>query len=390
MNDIPVKFDAIVLGLGAMGAAAAFQLSERGMKVLGLDRYAPPHTFGSTHGETRITRIACGEGVEFTPLARRSHEIWRALEARTGKSLMTLNGLAVIESRNGAAVHGNPQFLGTTVEAAERAGIDYEMLSAAEFRARSPAFNAGTSDRIYFDRSAGFVRPERCVEAQLALARENGAALHFGETAISFTQNGAGVRVVTDRTAYDAEHLIVAAGPWLPELLPEAKDSRPEILRQVIHWFPIKDKSTFRDYAPERFPVFVWQVPKLQIVYGFPALGDAEEGIKLGTEQYVSATTAQNVERTVSAEETRATFETYVEPCFPGVAPDAIRSAVCLYTYRPGARFIIDRHPEMDRVFVVSACSGHGFKHSAAIGEALAKAILGEPHLDWSAFRFGG
>jgi sarcosine oxidase len=381
------KFHTIILGLGAMGSAAAFQLSERGIKVLGIDRYAPPHEFGSTHGETRITRIACGEGLEFTPLARRSHEIWRALEARSGQSLMTLNGLAVIESRAGAAVHGNAQFLDTTIEAAEQAGIQYEMFSAVEFRQRSPAFNVREDDRIYFDASAGFVRPERCVEVQLKLAHENGAALHFGETARAYKQNGAGVSVTTDRGTYEADHLIVAAGAWLPELFPESEKTQPQILRQVIHWFPLKDATAFRDYTPEKFPAFVWQVPKPQIVYGFPALAGAEGGIKLGTEQYLAATTAERVARAVSDEETRAFHETYVAPYFPGVGARAIGSAVCLYTYRPGARFVIDRHPDMDRVFIVSACSGHGFKHSAAIGEALAQGVAGEPHLDLSAFR---
>lgn len=385
-----VGADVIILGLGAMGAASAFQLSERKLKVLGLDRYTPPHAFGSTHGETRITRVACGEGLEFTPLARRSHEIWRALETRSNQSLMTLNGLAVIESRDGAAVHDNPRFFDTTVEAAKEAGIAYEMLSAEEFRKRSPAFNVAENDRIYFDPTAGFVRPERCVEVQLALARGNGATLRTSETVLSFAQNGAGVSVTTDRTTYEADQLIVAAGAWLPELFPESAKTRPKILRQVIHWFPLKNTDALNDCTPEHFPSFVWQVPQPQIVYGFPVLGGAENGIKLGTEQYLETTNAVDVNRSVSEDETREFFETYAAPYFPGVAPDAIKSAVCLYTYRPGARFVIDRHPDMDRVFVVSACSGHGFKHSAAIGEALAKVIAGEPHLDLSAFGFSG
>ncbi len=255
-------FDVIVLGLGAMGSAATFHLSERGINVLGIDRFAPPHQYGSTHGETRITRIACGEGLAFTPLARRSHEIWRALEARSGQSLMTLNGLAVIESRQGAAVHDNPRFLDTTIEAAEEAGIAYEMLSAEEFRKRSPAFNVGDSDRIYFDPTAGFVRPERCVEVQLALARENGASLHTGETAVSFKQNGAGVSVTTDRGTYEADQLIVAAGAWLPELFPESAETRPNILRQVIHWFPLKDPKCFERLYAGKFSVFCLAGPE--------------------------------------------------------------------------------------------------------------------------------
>lgn len=383
------SYDVIVLGLGAMGAASVYQLAKRGARVLGIDRHHPPHTFGSSHGDTRITRIACGEGIEYTPFARRSHEIWRGLEKEGGESLLTQNGLAVIQSPGGAALHGNAHFLETTVEAAEAAKVSYRMPSPEQFRAQSPAFAVSESDRIYLDDTSGFVRPERCIGLQLRFAKERGAEFRMDETIVSFAQEDGLVRVVTDRERYEAEHLVVCAGAWLPELLREREDVAPRILRQVIHWFAIREGEAFEDYSPEKFPVFCWQVPEPQIVYGFPALDGPDGGIKLGTEQYLPVKCVADVDRTVSDAETRATYETYVQPYFPGISERCLRSAVCLYAYRPDARFIIDRHPHMDRVMVVSACSGHGFKHSAAIGETIAQALGGEPHLDLSAFRFG-
>jgi sarcosine oxidase len=383
--------DVIVLGLGAMGSAATFQLSERGVRVLGLDQFDPPHHFGSSHGETRITRVACGEGVEYSAFARRSHEIWRQLEARTGAELLTQNGLAVITGTGPRALaHGNPDFLATTVQAAQGAGIEYQLFSGSEFRKRYPAYHVRDDDTVYFDRVGGFVRPERCIETQLALAKANGASIHTAEKVLHFEQAGAGVTVTTDRASYRAARLIVTAGPWLPQLLDPGQVAQPfEILRQVLYWFRVKGgDDALRLYQPDRFPVFVWQVPAAEMIYGFPALGRAEDGLKIATEQHVETTTPQTVDRTVSEPEIRAMYQTYVRPYFPGLEDVCVRSSVCLYTRVANARFIIDRHPRMDRVVVASPCSGHGFKHSAAIGEVLARMVMGEPHLDVSKFGF--
>ena len=381
----PPAPDVIVLGLGAIGSAATFQLSERKAGVLAIDQFAPPHQFGSSHGETRITRIACGEGLEYTAFARRSHEIWRQLEARTGAELLTQNGLAVISGAGPRAIaHGNPDFLATTVQAARDAGIDYQTMSGSEFRANHPAFNVGDDDTVYLDTTGGFVRPERCIETQLALAKANGAEIHTGEKVLHFQQAGDLVTVTTDRATYKTPQLIVTAGPWLPQLLEPAPDTPPfRVLRQVLYWFRVREQA-LRQHQPEQFPVFVWQVPAPEMIYGFPALGTADDGLKIATEQYLETTTPQTVDRTVSASEIRGMYDTYVRPFFPGLEGDCVRSAVCLYTCLPDARFIIDRHPAMNRVIVASPCSGHGFKHSAAIGEVLAQMVAGEPQLDIS------
>jgi len=373
---MPDSYDAIVLGLGAMGAAATYQLARRGAKVLGLDRYAPPHAMGSTHGDTRITRIACGEGPEYSAFAQRSHEIWRALEAESGRELLTQNGMLVLAGPGERAPsHGVAQFLQATVDAARLAGLDYQILDSATLRQRHPAFNVADGDSAYHDRVSGFVRPERCIEVQLDRAKALGAALHLDERVVSFAQTGSSVDVATDRATYRAGELIVAAGAWLPDFLKPALAATFTVTRQVLHWFRAWDAAAHAAFAPERCPVYIWQVPRPQVIYGFPAIGDLEEGVKIATEQELVATTPDSVDRTVSAAEASEMYETYVAPFFPGLSPTCVRSKVCLYTGVARARFIIDRHPEFDRIAIASTCSGHGFKHSAAIGEILAEMV---------------
>jgi sarcosine oxidase len=385
---LSAQFDAIVIGLGAMGSAAVYQLAKRGAKALGIDRYAPPHRLGSTHGETRITRVACGEGLEYTPLAVRSNALWREIERETGADLFTQNGFASIAGKKRAAKAGNAEFLEVTIAAAKAAGIEYEILGGEEFRKRFPAFNVKDEDTIYFDRLGGFLRPEVCVTTQLRLAREMGAEIHINEKAISFEETGGRVHIKTTAGEYSARTLIVAAGPWLSELMDEKLMPGLKVTRQIVCWYRVKANARFEDFQPQRFPVFVWQVPAQQISYGFPALGGAEDGVKISTEQYDVAVDPDNMEREVSAAEQAALYEEYVAPYFPDLDRACVRSDVCLYTSVPDSRFVIDRHTIHRQVIVASPCSGHGFKHSAAIGEAVAQMALGEPHLDLSEFRF--
>jgi sarcosine oxidase len=365
------RYDTIVIGLGAMGSAALYQLVKAGQRVLGIDRFAPPHRMGSSHGETRITRLACGEGPEYTQFATRSHQIWRDLEAKTGKSLLVQNGFLAISGEGPrAANHENPDFLATTIEAAERAGIAHEKLSGHQIRARHPAFNVLTSDRAYFEPEAGFVHPEACIAAQLAEAIRLGATIRTDETVRRFDAGGG--EVVTDRGIHTAGKIIMSAGTWLPGLLPSRQQSLFTVRRQVLYWFKLQLDAPLENYRPERFPVYIWQLPARQAIYGFPWTGEGEPTIKIATEQYDTATTPETVDRTVTPAETRAMYDEYVADYFPGASSDCDRSAVCMYTCVDKARFIIDELPGQPRVIVASPCSGHGFKHSAAIGEALA------------------
>jgi sarcosine oxidase len=370
------EFDSIVIGLGAMGAAALYQLAKSGQRLLGIDQFVPPHRMGSSHGETRITRLACGEGPEYTQFARRSHEIWRELEAKTGKSLLVQNGFLAISGEGPrAANHENPDFLGTTIEAAERAGIAHELLTDAEIRKHYPAFNILDHDRAYFEPEAGFVHPEACIAAQLEEAARFGAAIHTDEAVTRFDGGGGSAAIVTNRATYTADKIVIAAGAWLPTLLPERAQNFT-VRRQVLYWFRLKPEAPVENYGPDRFPAYIWQLPARQAIYGFPWTGEGAPTIKIATEQYDTSTSPQAIDRTVSEQETRAMYDEYVAPYFPGASPECDRSAVCMYTCVDKARFIIDELPSDPRVIVASPCSGHGFKHSAAIGEALADVAI--------------
>jgi len=382
-----------VIGLGAMGSATVYHLAKRRHPVLGIDRFRPPHAHGSTHGETRITRRAIGEGEHYSPFAIRSHELWREIEREIGRELLTPTGLLVISSAGGAATMHVAGFLETTVAAAGRYGIPHELLSAADIRRRYPAFNVEPEEVGYFEPGAGYLRPEACVAAQLELAERHGAELHYGETVLRVEQHGARVTVRTDRATYQAAQVILSAGPWLPDLLggPEPPDKIRawpfSVTRQVLYWFA--PRESIDPFLPERFPAFIWE-PRhaAEALYGFPAIDGPAGGVKVASGAYGEPTTPDAVERAVDQRSIERMYQTLVAPCLPGLSGRCLKALTCLYTLTPDAGFVIDRHPDYDRVLIVSPCSGHGFKHSAAIGEAVAELVTeGRSRLDLSPFR---
>jgi sarcosine oxidase len=381
-----LSFDVAIIGLGAMGAAAAFQLARRGVRVLGIDRYAPPHTRGSTHGGSRITRKAIGEGEAYVPMVLRSYELFREIEALTGQALLTeTGGLWISSDKRLAATHVE-NFFENTLAAAKRFGIAHEALAPAQVRERFPQFAIRDNELAHYEPEAGFLRPEACVAAQLSLAARHGAHLHTGERVLRFDERASGVAIETDRGNYLAGRLIVAAGPWLRELVPLKLGTRFTVTRQVQYWFEIRDAERFR--AP-RFPVFIWELQEAShVIYGFPT-SDGRT-LKVATEEYghmVESGHEEKVPEPTLAEMHRMHTQ-LVAPYLPGVGPECVKAATCLYTATPEFRFVIDRMPGYQRVILASPCSGHGFKHSAAIGEALADLATDRPpRIDLSPFR---
>ena len=379
------RFDVIVLGLGAAGSATLYQLAKRGAKVLGIDRYAPPHAQGSTHGDTRVTRLAIGEGVHYTPLAKRSHQIWRELEAATGQELLTECGGLILSSGPDEKMFHGASFFPTTVAAARRHGIPHELLAAADIRRRFPPFAIDDSTRGYFEPSAGFVRPEACVRAQLAQAEKHGAAVLRDEPVEGIEQSGSSVQVTTAKSRYAADRLVVAAGPWLTELLPELA-RHFKVYRQVLYWFDVE--ANFAAFTPDKFPIFIWELPEDgRGIYGFPAIDGPRGGFKISTEQYLETTTPATVARDVTPEEIATMVRELVAPHIKGVGATCVKAVTCLYTVTRDFGFVIDSHPELNRIIIASPCSGHGFKHSAALGEAIGDLAAGQPsRFDLSAF----
>jgi sarcosine oxidase len=374
--------DVIVVGLGAMGSAACRQLASREVSVIGIDQYAPPHAWGSTHGETRITRLAIGEGREYVPLARRSHELWRELERASGTELLTRTGIVIL---------GPPAstFLRETREAAREYGIAHRDLSNAELRAGYPMFAVGRDTVGYHEPDAGYVRPERAVAAQLALARAQGARLRLGERVERWSASTGGVTVTTSGATYTAGQLLLCAGAWIGNLFPQGRDLFA-VYRQLQFWFPIRE-----GYAQLRdMPAFVWDIGgdqqgfvHLDGFYGFPAIDGPGGGLKVASESYERTVTPDARRQPATRAEIERMYRGCVTPCLPWLDAVPLRTLSCLYTSTLGSRFVIDRHPEHEAVLIVSACSGHGFKHSPAIGEAVAQWLTGQaPDIDLGAF----
>src|SRR6185312_2782291 len=270
-------------------------------------------------------------------------------------------GLFISSPRKLAKTHVEA-FLENTIAAAEKYGIAHERLDANAIRERFPQFRLRDDEHGYYEPSAGFVRPEDCIAAQLVLAEKHGAELRRGETVLGYE----GTTVTTDRGTYAADRVILAAGAWLPQLIDDKRAALFTIYRQVQFWF-----EAGGDFAPGRFPVFIWELPVgWQGIYGFPSLDGTS--LKVATERYEEAVVPDSVSRTVSGDEIAA-MHALIAPYLPGVGPRCLRASTCLYTVTPDYGFVIDDLDEDGRVILVSACSGHGFKHSAAIGEALAE-----------------
>jgi sarcosine oxidase len=312
------------------------------------------------------------------------------IEREAGKRLMFRTGGLIISSETrGGSLHVE-NFFGKTIAAAKKFGIGHEILGAADIRKRFPQFNVADNEIGYFEPEAGYLLPEECVRAQISLAHSHGADVHFNEKVIGFSTDASKVEITTEMGTYAARNLIITAGPWLPELIDAEYSRLFKIYRQVLYWFDIKQGKR-ELFLPDRFPIFIWELQggKQCGIYGFPAVDGHAGGVKIATEQLEQTTTPEFVDRQVADKEIEEMYEHFVGPYFPGLDRKCLRAATCLYTGTHGSRFAIDTHPEYPNITIVSPCSGHGFKHSAAIGESVAEKVLyGNCRLDLSNFSF--
>jgi sarcosine oxidase len=366
-------YHTIIAGLGAVGSAALYQLSKRGYNVLGIDRFKPPHSYGSSHGDTRITRQAIGEGAEYTPLSLRSYEIWEEIEKQiNAKVLHKCGGLILSGQTNVAAMHGT-RFFENTVDAAQLYNIPHQILTAQEVRRKFPQFIVSDTDKAYYEPSAGYLVPERCIRANLRLATAAGAEVQFNDPVIDVNTQGDLIQVRTEKGSFVCEHLILATGAWLPGMTTVPEFSSLNVYRQVMTWFAPKEKVTM--YGQEHCPVFIWERANKSLpLYGFPMVD--EHGVKICTEFFDETCTPETVQREVHPESYEWLYEELVDGYFRAIQPECTRATACLYTVEPEFKFKIERHPECSRVMLASACSGHGFKHAAAIGEQLCMMVL--------------
>jgi sarcosine oxidase len=350
-------YDVIVVGLGGMGSAAAYHLAARGVRVLGLDANPPGHDRGSSHGRSRIIREAYYQAPQYVPLVQHAYGLWRDLETTSGKSLLQITGGLTI---------GRPaeRLVAGALASARQHVLPYEYLNPDQIAARFPGFRLSDELMAVYEPRAGLLDPEACVAAHLDLATQQGADLHFAEAVMEWRVEGEGVCVETSQRTYAADRLVLTVGPWAEEFLAEI--GLPLTVQRVVN-------VHFEPREPERFavgrcPIHLWLVPEGQF-YGTPALPG--QGVKLGRHDDGEPCTPHTIRRDVGPEEVallRQVLDTYM----PGAAGPVKWSLTCMYTNTPDHHFVIDRHPDYERVVYACGFSGHGFKFSCAIGEVLA------------------
>jgi len=358
-------FDVALAGLGAMGSAAAWQLALRGQRVIGFDRFTPPHGLGSSTGRSRIIREAYWESPVYVPLVRRAYELWSELEAASGRRLLHTTGGLVIGPPRGALVQG-------ALRSAAVHRVPVERLSAAEVRARFPALAPEDPLVGVVEPRAGVLRPEEAITAMLERAAAHGAELRSEEPVLTWKSEAHGVRICTPRGEYTARRLILAAGAWMAGDLP-GMPLPLTVQRQVMFWLAAGTGPAV--VAPGRLPVWLWETPAGAMWYGFPDLG---EGPKVARHHAGQPTTPDTVPRAVGEVEAAEMLE-FVAASVPGVGRAVRDAAVCLYTNTPDEHFLVDRHPACGAVLLASPCSGHGFKFAPAIGEILADLAMDRP-----------
>ena len=347
-----------------MGSAAAWQLAARGARVIGFDAFHPPHDHGSSHGGSRVIRETAFEHPRYVPVVRRAYDLWHALESMAAAPILLPTGALY------AGVPSASVVVGSRRSALEH-GVSCDEMDADALRARWPAFNPSPNMVGVFERRAGVLRPESCVRALHAAARRSGAELRLGEPVLRWGASGAGAWVETPLRTYEAAHLVLATGPWLLEVM-RAAGVEVWVERVVQHWFTPADVSGL---LPGTLPIYLWEDTDEVIFYGFPVLDGA---LKCAVHHRGESTNADTARRTVRPDEV-TWARTLLARFLPAAAGPWLRSAVCLYTNTPDGDFVIDRHPEHDRVVLVSACSGIGFKFTPAVGEAVADLVSGAP-----------
>jgi sarcosine oxidase len=355
------RYDAIVIGLGGMGSAAAFHLARRGKRVLGLEQFGLLHDRGSSHGLTRIIRLAYHEHPGYVPLLRRSYELWHELEDLAAEHLLVTTG-----SIEGGPEDG-PMFRGA-LEAARIHDLPHEVLDVTDLRRRFPAYGAlDPATRVVLQPDGGFLLAERTLLAHTNQALRNGAELRFHEPVYGWQPTGeGGVEVRTERSTYEADRLVICAGAWAGRLVPSlASLAVPE--RQVLAWLQPSRPELF---SPERFPVFVLDVEDGSY-YGFPV--HDVPGFKIGRYHHLREPMDPDDPDRSTRPEDEAILRAFAARHFPQGAGETILLKTCIFTNSPDEHFVIDRLPDAPQVSIAAGFSGHGYKFCSLVGEVMAE-----------------
>ncbi|MBI2503387.1 MAG: N-methyl-L-tryptophan oxidase [Candidatus Latescibacteria bacterium] len=362
MSKTSSTYDAIVIGVGGMGSAALYHLARRGKKVLGLERYDIPHQMGSSHGLTRIIRLAYYEHPSYVPLLRRSYELWRSLEQEAGEQLFHLTGSVDAGPPDSDVVQG-------ALRACQLHQLTHQLLTSAELGARYPGYALPAGHLALFQPEGGFLLSERCIVQHVIQAQARGAEVHAREAVTDWEPLAGGVEVHTDRGRYTAEKLVISAGPWASRFIaPLAGKLQPE--RQVVAWFqPLQPPH----FGLGRFPVFNLKVEEGRY-YGFPVFH--VPGFKVGCYHHLGEKVDPDaMDRECHARD-EALLRGFVERYFPAGAGPLMCMRACIFTNTADEHFVLGLHPDHAQVAIAAGFSGHGFKFCSVVGEIMAGLVI--------------
>jgi sarcosine oxidase len=362
MSGSASRFDVIVVGCGGMGSATLYHLARRGVRVLGLEQFDIPHAMGSSHGVTRIIRLAYYEDPSYVPLLRRSYELWRELQREAGEQILHITGSIDASEPGGEVFSGS-------LRSCELHDLPHEVLSGDEVNRRFPGYRLLPDHQALLQPEGGFLLPERCIVAHVEGALAAGAEIHAREQVLDWNDSGSRIEVRTDRSTYHANAIVFTAGAWMGSLLPGVQALvQPE--RQVLAWLQPRNPSFF---APDVFPVFNLTVKEGRY-YGFPIFG--VPGFKVGRYHHLQeAVDPANPVREPDQQDEDVLRE-FTRAYFPDADGPVMTLKACMFTNTPDEHFIVDRLPSSDRVTIVSPCSGHGFKFCSVVGEIAADLAL--------------
>ena len=359
-------YDVIVVGIGGMGSATAFQLARRGQRVLGLERFDIPHSMGSSHGISRIIRLPYYEHPDYVPLLLRAFVLWREIEQLSGQELLVTTGSIDGGREDGELFEG-------ALASARLHDLPHEVLTGSEINARYPGYNLPSATRAVFQPQGGLLASERAIVAHVNAAMSHGAEIHARERVLSWEArpNGEGVVVSTDRARYEAGRLILTAGAWIGELAAVAR--RLAVAeRQVLAWLQPTHPELF---TTQRFPVFNLDVEEGRY-YGFPVY--EVPGFKFGRYHHRGESCAPDLLRREPDELDEALLRQFAGRYFPHGNGPTMALRTCMFTNTPDEHFIIDHHPAHKQVVLASPCSGHGYKFCSVVGEILTDLATGD------------
>jgi len=357
------NYDVIVVGVGSMGSATCYQLAKRGARVLGLDQYPVPHSYGAHHGLARMIRMAYFEHPNYVPLLRRSYELWDELEHESNAHILY---------RTGALYIGNPgsTLISGAVRSAEEHALAYEILDVEEMGRRYPQIHMRPDQKAFFEQPAGFLIPELAVSSFVEAARRQGASINTGQEVCRWRADAKGVTVETSQNRYQAGQVVFTGGAWSGKIV-RGLGVELNVTLQQQGWFEPKTPEAFQ---LGKLPAWYIETSGGHGYYGFPLLPD-QSGMKVALHAPGRSTDIDTADRTPDPTISNE-MRDYLRENLPDAAGTMLDSSVCLYTNSPDSHFIVDRHPEFEKVLVACGFSGHGFKFCPVIGEALADLAL--------------